>query len=137
MDTLEKQHLELEKILTFLGIKFIDYKGKRCSNGHKTATTIGEIKSFFGRDVMTSGQFVEDIDWWDFKNNWNHLMFLVQKIADETGFELVSGFDYCYWNHYGENPFANSENKFGGYSDIENIYIAVVEFIEWFNLNQK
>ena len=77
MKRTQRQNKELELILNFLGINFIDYQSKRISNGHITAKTLGEIKSYFGREVMTTGQFIDDIDWWDFENNWNDLFFYV------------------------------------------------------------
>lgn len=73
----------------------------------------------------------------DYHSDWNWLMGVIKKIADETGFELVSGFDYCYWNHYGENPFEDTDDLFSGYSDIANIHHAVVEFIKWYNKQPK
>ena len=79
----EQKNKELELILNFLGIDFIDYKNKRISNGHRTAKTIGEINSYFGREVMTTGQFIENIDWWDFENNWNDLIFLINIIKNK------------------------------------------------------
>ena len=83
MKRTEQQNKELELILNFLGINFIDYQNKRISNGHRTAKTIGEIKLFFGRNVMTSGQFIENIDWWDFENNCNDLIFLINIIKNK------------------------------------------------------
>ena len=83
MKRTQKQNKELELILNFLGINFIDYQNKRISNGHRTAKTEKEIKSYFGREVMTSGQFIEDIDWWDFENNWNDLIFLINIIKNK------------------------------------------------------
>jgi|TARA_R110000868_G_scaffold74337_10_gene214990 hypothetical protein len=73
----------------------------------------------------------------NYHNDWNCIMEVVKKIADETEYELVSGYDYCYWNKYGENPFENAEEGFGGYYKIENIYKAVVEFIKWHNNKTK
>ena len=83
MTRTEQQNKELELILNFLGINFIDYKNKRISNGHSTEKTLWEIKSYFGREVMTTGQFIENIDWWDFENNWNDLIFLIKSIKNK------------------------------------------------------
>lgn len=83
MKRTQQQNKELELILNFLGIEFIDYNGHRTSNGHRTAKTLGEIKLFFGRNVMTSGQFIENIDWCDFENNWNDLIFLINIIKNK------------------------------------------------------
>lgn len=83
MKRTQQQNKELELILNFLGINFIDYQNKRISNGHRIAKTLGEIKSYFGREVMTTGQFIDDIDWWDFENNWNDLIFLINIIKNK------------------------------------------------------
>ena len=100
MKTIE-QNQQLELILTFLGISFIDYKGNRTSNGHRTAKTSGEIKNFFGKEVMTSGQFIEDIHWWNFQNDWNDLMFLIDKIKEvwEEPEELDNLKDALWWDN--------------------------------------
>jgi len=114
------QYLELENILSFLGINFIDYKGHRTSNGHKNAKNAREIKEFFGKEVMTSGQFIEDIKWWDFKNNWNDLMFLVDKIKP-----LKRNGNY----HY--QLLMNMPLEMALQKDV--VYNACVEFIKWYN----
>ena len=117
--TEEKNNLELELILAFLGIKFIDYKGKRTSNGHKTAKTVGQIKDFFGKEVMTSGQFIEDINWWNFQNDWNDLMFLVQEITTTTEFHTDYPDNSLFWDSYNQ-------------IDKEEIYNASLDFLKWY-----
>lgn len=123
--------LELEQILTFLGINFINYKGKRTSNGHRTAKTIGEIKDFFGKEVMTSGQFIEDIKLWDFKNNWNDLMFLVAKI-ESLGADIIIRAEYTTLI-YDEGEQISTLNF---NSKIDSVYNACVEFVKWYNNNK-
>lgn len=114
MDTLENTKIENNKII---------------------ALFMGFVESGFERSKLYHSEKQIEINpielWYDL--DWNWLMEVIKKIADETSFELVSGFDYCYWNKFGENPFEDSENEFGGYSDIQNIYTAVIEFIKWYN----
>lgn len=117
------ENTELELILTFLGIEFIDYKGKRTSNGHVSAKTYGEIYFFFGKSVMTSGQHIEDITWWDFKNDWNDLIFLVKKIK-----EIVESDSNFITNLVGY------EQRFNSFIyDKDSIYKASIEFIKLYN----
>ena len=68
-----------------------------------------------------------------FNSDWNWLMSVIKKIGDETNYELVMGYDYCYWNNEGEQPLEDFE---GGYGDIIYIYNAVVSFIKWYNANK-
>ena len=122
----------LEMILTFLGIRFIDHKGRRTSNGHNTAKTIGEIKNFFGKEVMTSGQFIEDIDFWNFENDWNDLIFLIKYVAQKTGYSLTMYENTSYW--VGDLGQITELKERGGYDDISNIYEQAIDFIDWYNL---
>ncbi len=139
MKNSEKNLLELENILTFLGINFIDYKGHRTSNGHKTAKNTGQINAFFGKDVMTAGQFIEDINWWDFSNSWNDLIFLVEKIEEiPTSFDKNSfEFDVVIQHHSCIIKSQTEGEEFihmGGFnSKKEAVYSAVIEFIQWYN----
>lgn len=131
---------ELESILTFLGIEFIDNNGHRLTNGHKTAKTIGEIKAFFGKEVMTSGQFLKDIDWWDFKKNWNDLFFLVEKIKETQPFIT---FDLSFFGcEIKIVDFANDNSVlFSTYPKMNTqdtkmivcVYNAVLNYIHWYN----
>jgi len=118
------ENANLELILTFLGIEFIDYKGHRTSNGHKTAKTIGQIKDYFGKEVMTSGQFIEDINWWDFKSDWNDLMFIVQEITTTTEFHTDYPKNNLFWEAYNQ-------------IDKQEIYGACLEFLKWYNSQQN
>jgi len=118
------ENANLELILTFLGIEFIDYKGHRTSNGHKTAKTIGQIKDYFGKEVMTSGQFIEDINWWDFKSDWNDLMFIVQEITTTTEFHTDYPKNNLFWEAYNQ-------------IDKQEIYDACLEFLKWYNSQQN
>jgi len=124
---MKNQNLEL--ILTFLGIQFINYKGKRTSNGHVTAKTIGEIKKFFGKEVMTSGQFIDEIKWWDFENDWNDLMFLIQKIESLSVDPKV--IHWC--RQTDKNIFDLKLSEV----NIQKAYNACVKFIEWYNEQNK
>lgn len=135
MNTTENnKYVELENILSFLGVIFINYKGRRTSNGHKTAKTTKEITEFFGKEVMTSGMFIEDIELYkmfDFKNDWNWLMFVVEKI-ESIDFEVsIRGNSVTVCNNSGKNPYFQPhsvcENK------INSVYTAVVKFIKWYN----
>lgn len=149
---MKNQNLEL--ILTFLGIQFIDYKGKRTSNGHVTAKTIGEIKKFFGKEVMTSGQSIDQIKWWDFENDWNDLMFLVEKIEDTRvnniryiDFHIMPDAVIVTNQEDEENPLILINKSEGNGSiqediimfetKIQAVYIACVKFIEWYNKQNK
>ena len=130
--TENNKFLELETILSFLGIIFIDYKGNRTSNGHIAAKTIGEIKDFFGKEVMASGQFIKDINHWDFQNNWNDLIFLTEKIEEIEGnrFKVEIYNNVCrIYDHqeYEDITEITAETK------IKATKNACVEFILWYN----
>ena len=68
-----------------------------------------------------------------FSTDWNWLMEVIKEIGNKTDFELVMGYDYCYWNNEGEQPLEGFE---GGYGDITYIYSAVISFIKWYNENK-
>lgn len=68
-----------------------------------------------------------------FSTDWNWLIPVIKKIGDETNYELVISYGYCYWNNEGEQPLGDFE---GGYGDIIYIYNAVVSFIKWYNANK-
>ena len=68
-----------------------------------------------------------------YHSDWNWLMPVIKKIGDETNYELVMGYDYCYWNNEGKQPLEDFD---GGYGDIIYIYNAVVSFIKWYNANK-
>ena len=136
---METKYKELELILTFLGIIFIDYKGHRTTNGHRPSKNIGEVKHFFGKDVMTSGQFIEDIRDFDFQNNWEDLMFLVEEIEKTHGVnnavvliaKSVAREHYC-------NIDCKTHNRGKTFYET-NIskkiatYDACIKFINWYN----
>ena len=69
-----------------------------------------------------------------FHSSWDWLMPVIVEIGDRTGYSLNTGYDYSYWNDFGENPL---EKEWGGYANIENAWTACVEFIEWHNENRK
>ena len=133
---METNLIELENILTFLGMKFIDYKGQRVSNGHEKAKTIGEIKEFFGKEVMCSGMAIESYEtskMFDFNNNWNDLMFLVEKL-DYYGASIIIGRFFC------EIKYTNPLNETQDFSTriasgvkLNAVYGACVQFVEWIN----
>lgn len=137
MNTENSNLIELENILSFLGIKFIDYKGHRTSNGHEKAKTIGEIKEFFGKDnIMCSGMFIKDIElskMFDFQNNWTDLMFLVEKL-DEYGASIIIGRFFCeikYINPLDETKFF--ETRIASGIKKNAVYGASLQFVEWIN----
>lgn len=118
-----KNLIELEAILSFIGIEFIDYKGKRTSNGHRTAKKVGEIRKFFGKDVQTTGMFIEDIErstMFDIKNDWNWIMFIVDLIKGQSGdeYHLLDAID---------DALICVEK--------EKAYEAILAYIEWHNKN--
>lgn len=119
---METKYKELELVLTFLGITFIDYKGHRTSNGFQPSKTIGEIKEIFGREVMTSGQFIEDIKFFDF-HTWNDLMPVVHKCLKICHDNMLNE-----W----ENSFAD---KFLTLA-IEPMFKEVIDFINFYNENK-
>ena len=71
-----------------------------------------------------------------YNTSWDWLIPVVHKISEKTGYELIMGSGYSYWNKFGENPL---DSEFGGHEDsmMEGIYKAVVEFIKWHNENVK
>jgi len=131
-----------EKILTFLGIKFIDYKGRRCSDGHVTARTVGDIKNFFGKDIQTTGQYIEDIQCFNFENNYEDLMFLVGQIETKKYFGKEISIKITKYSvkiqtltdEYGIviNPCIFSAwGTSGGIDKKIAIYKACLEFVNW------
>lgn len=136
---METNLIELENILTFLGMKFIDYKGHRTSNGHNKAITVGEIKEFFGKDVMCSGMFIEDIaktKMLDFQNNWTDLMFLVEQL-DYYGASIIIGRFFCEIKY--TNPLDDTkhfETRIASGVKKNAVYGACVQFVEWINNNK-
>lgn len=139
---METKYKELELILTFLGITFIDYKGHRTSNGFQPSKNLEEFKKCFGENIMTSGQFIEDIRNFDFKDNWNHLMFLVEAIEKTHGVnnavvliaKSVAREHYCNidckTHNRGKTFFeTNISKKIATYD-------ACIKFINWYNLTK-
>lgn len=70
-----------------------------------------------------------------YSTSWDWIMPVIVKIGQDTGYTLVMEENSSYWVNSGDYGCDNTE--FGGYSDIENIYTAVVEFIKWNNLKIK
>lgn len=66
-----------------------------------------------------------------YHNRWGALMPVVERIEQETEWELVMGSNDCFWNRFGDRP-EGLEGEFSGYR-IEAVYTAVVEFIKWYN----
>lgn len=132
--------VELENILSFLGIKFIDYKGQRTSNGHEKAITVGEIKEFFGKEVMCSGMFIKDIErskMFDFQNDWNDLMFLVEKL-DYYGASIMIGRFFCEIKYI--NPLDETktfETRIASGVKKNAVYGASVQFVNWIKENNN
>lgn len=87
---------------------------------------------FFGRYKSPIGAWHKEIDL-SFHHDWNWLMEVIKEIGNKTDFELVMGYDYCYWNNEGEQPLEGFE---GGYGDIIYIYSAIISFIKWYNENK-
>lgn len=89
------------------------------------------------KDHCTSVEDTEEAAMAGFANiakyhiSWDWLMPVVEKIGSKTGCELVTGYEYSYWNKFGENCL---KKEFKGYgSGVSEIYEAVVEFLEWYN----
>lgn len=142
---MKRDLLELEMVLTFLGFEFIDYNGQRTSNGHNTIKIIGHLKEFFGKEIMTSGQFIKDINWFDFETNWNDLMFLVaniENLKDKDNFILydVTIFSDAVLiaDQQGNEIVLINKSDNGEFTTkIEAVYLACVKFIKWYNEQPK
>jgi hypothetical protein len=78
---------------------------------------------------MSEGKYINY-----FSHCWNELMSVIEKIGNDTGYELVMSWETSYWNQFGENPL---NKEFGGYEKQENIYQAVIEIIKWHNENKS
>ena len=97
-----------------------------------------DIKYSSGRSIeYKKGAFVDyegmDKGWLHYHTDWNWLMPVVDKI--ENGF---------HWNHSIkiENGYCtivnfNNDKRFMANSKKEAVYKAVVEFIKWYNKQQK
>ena len=67
----------------------------------------------------------------NYQDSWELLMSALFYISNETGYELVMRWDYCYWNMYGENPLGV---ELPGYCNgREAVFHAIVEFLIWYN----
>ena len=77
--------------------------------------------------------------WWEVKDlyfhkSWDWLMPVVEKIEQDTGWELIMYSNDCYWNKFGDRP--NDINRyFTGFRQ-EAVYEAIIWFIKWYN-NKK
>ncbi len=69
-----------------------------------------------------------------FDSSWDWLMPVINQIGEKTDYELIINSQESYWNKFGDNP---TNQEYGGYSNIENIWIAVIEFIKWYNTSKN
>lgn len=70
-----------------------------------------------------------------FDSSWDWLMPVVDKIENETGWELIMYSNDCHWNKFGD--FINDTEIHYVGDRKESVYKAVVEFINWYNQNKK
>lgn len=71
-----------------------------------------------------------DLDKLKFHSSWDWLMPVLMEIGNRTGYTLVMNEDVSYWCNEGQH---DELPEFRGYSNIENIWEAVIEFIKWHN----
>jgi len=76
----------------------------------------------YGKNAIHPNQYHE---------NWNELLRVILAIGNKTGFTLVMEESTSYWVNMGE--YLDDEPEFDGYRDIQNIFDAVVHFIQWYN----
>lgn len=120
----QEEILENNKLIgKFLGAKFIDDDSKMFPEGYYI------ISNFKHSD------FPYDPYDWEFHNNWNWLMDVVAKCT-EIGYSGNIDFEdkvYIKW----EELFGNNlSGAFLG-NHIDEVYLAVVEFIKWYNKNKE
>lgn len=65
-----------------------------------------------------------------YHSSWEWLMPVVMEIGNRAGYTLVMEENASYWCNEGQH---DELPQFGGYSNIENIWEAVIEFIKWHN----
>lgn len=65
-----------------------------------------------------------------FHSSFDWLMPVIDKLEQETGYGLVLGSDYAYWNKFGENPL---DEEFSGITRLETAYEATIGLIQWHN----
>lgn len=102
---------------------------------------VGSSTKYTDGEVVIHSIHIGDAQIKDFVNEtkyhkqWNWLMPVVEKI-EGLGFQMFIHNDGCYmrkWHFKGNFPyFGNIED-----SKIEATYKTVVQFIQWYNLNNK
>jgi len=138
MNTTKNNVIEVKNILSFLGIEFINYKGHLTSNGHKTAKTVGEVEKFFGKRVMSSGMFIEDIatsKMFDFRNDWNMLMLVVNEI-ESLGYSVNQSSSMIYVNG-DKGVYVKSVDVGFNVTRIQALYKVCLSFIRIYNQDNE
>ena len=116
----------MKTLTTETNKKFAEFLGVKSDNsGWYEGTDLYNVGLPFSYGAMGNG--TRDLK---FHNDWNWLMLVIQEIANKTGYNLVINCSYSYWNKFGENPL---NKEFGGYENIENIYQACSEFVDYYN----
>jgi hypothetical protein len=71
-----------------------------------------------------------------YHSSWDWLMPVLTEIGNRTSEELVMYSETCYWNNFGDN---NLPTEFLGYGYplVDGVWLAVVEFIKWYNSQNK
>ena len=67
-----------------------------------------------------------------YHDEWSWIMPVLREIGDRTGHELVMHSETSYWNQFGDNMLPTEFLGYG-YPIQDGIWLAVVEFIKWYN----
>ena len=104
--------------------EFMGFKPAQCINGW--AWDNNKII----KPISLHGSLINAKENGKFHSSWDWLMPVVMEIGNRTGYTLLMGETHSYWCNEGQH---DELSEFGGYSNIENIWEAVIEFIKWHN----
>jgi len=125
--TMGKEILEGNKlIVAFMELKPTEWRGMySISHNHCTCRESTPEKALDGFASIAK-----------YHESWDWLMPVLTKIGNDTGHELVIHAETSYWNQFGDNSLITD---FLGYEYPlqDGIWRAVVEFIKWYNENNK
>lgn len=65
-----------------------------------------------------------------YHDSWDWIIRVLEKIGQDTEYELVIRYGDAYWNRHGENPLPSNYKGYG-FPMKEGIWKAVVDFIKW------
>jgi hypothetical protein len=98
------------------------------------------ISDFMGITNMESGQWsiTEQMNNGYYHKSWNWLMPIIEKIEIDAIVVITGNNCEIYTLKNDDYDFMSNYNiKNNNYSKIESTYLAVIEFIKWYNKNNR